>query len=259
MKLSEMLTRIEEVWNPRFAENWDNVGLLAGRREKEVQKVLVALDADDTAVAKAVAEQADLLITHHPLIFSGIKRIEDGDFIGKRLIELIRNDISYYAMHTNFDVIQMGQLNAKALSLKNPQVLMETTEEAGEVFGIGKIGEVEAMTLADFSELVKKELQLSSVRVYGDVDRKITKAAISGGSGKGAVKFAIAKGAQVLVTGDIDYHTGIDANAQGLAIIDAGHYGTESVFIEAVSRRLSELFPELSVLSVEKKEPFSVL
>ena len=88
-----------------YACDWDNAGLLAGRREKEVHKVYIALDATDGAVEDAIAKGADFLLTHHPLIFGGIRRVTDDDFTGRRLMALIRADISCYAMHTNFDVM----------------------------------------------------------------------------------------------------------------------------------------------------------
>lgn len=259
MKIREIVEKMECVWPVSRAESWDNVGLLAGRQEKEVHKILVALDASDQAVDCAVKEKVDLLITHHPLIFSGLKQIQDGNFIGRRLIELIRNDISYYAMHTNFDVCQMAQLNAEDLELREPEVLWNLGEIDGESYGIGKIGDIKPCTLDSFAEFVKTKMKLSSVRVYGDGNRMIGRAAVSGGSGKGAVPYAVAKGADVLVTGDIDYHTGIDAVAMGICLIDAGHYGTEAVFLEGATEKLRELFPETEIISMKREEPFRVI
>ena len=104
MKCRE-IQKILETQSPlSYALSWDNVGLLAGSEKKEIQKIYIALDAVDSVIDAALSAQADLLLTHHPLIFKGIRQITAEDFIGRRLIRLIQNDVCYYAMHTNFDV-----------------------------------------------------------------------------------------------------------------------------------------------------------
>ena len=105
--------------SPRYALSWDNVGLLAGREDKEVAKIYVALDAKDEVVDEAILAGADMLVTHHPLIFSGMKQVNNQNFIGRRLVKLIQHDISYYAMHTNYDVKGMADLAADYLKLEN--------------------------------------------------------------------------------------------------------------------------------------------
>ena len=117
MKCSEIMEHLEQLSPPSFAEEWDNVGLLVGRRNKGVQRIYIALDATDEVVEDAVRCGADMLLTHHPLIFRAMKRISDEDFIGKRIIKLIQSDISYYAMHTNFDVMRMADAAADELKL----------------------------------------------------------------------------------------------------------------------------------------------
>ena len=103
MRCSEIINILEELAPHRMACEWDNPGLLAGRKEKEVKKLLLCVDADDEAVALAVRQGADMIVSHHPLIFRSIKRVTDEDFIGRRLVEMIQSDLSYFAMHTNFD------------------------------------------------------------------------------------------------------------------------------------------------------------
>ena len=109
----EILTCLEQFMPIELKENWDNVGLLVGSREKEVERVYVALDATDDAIAEAAARKADMLLTHHPMIFKGLKKVTDQDFIGRRVIALIRHDIACYAMHTNFDIAGMAELAAE--------------------------------------------------------------------------------------------------------------------------------------------------
>ena len=156
----------------------------------------------------------------------------DEDFITRRIVKLIQNDISYYAMHTNYDVLGMAELAGKVLDIAHTDVLDVTqTDEVGEEKGIGRIGELpETMTLEECCVYVKHKLELGSLKVFGDMNRPVRRLAILPGSGKSGIPVALAKGADVLVTGDIGHHDGLDAVEQGLAIIDAGHYGTEYNF-----------------------------
>ncbi len=260
MKLDDIIKRLEEEVPPRYAEEWDNIGLLVGDHEQDIRRVLISLDANDATVDYAVESKADLIITHHPLIFSPMKTVTEQDFIGRRIRTMIKNDISYYAMHTNFDVVKMADLNARALMLNHPSVLEETGRDESGAYGFGRIGRLDKeITLGEFAAFVKKVAFLPKVRVYGDIDARVRVAAIASGSGKSAIRDALEKGAQVIVTGDVDYHTGIDANAKGIAVIDAGHYGTEYVFISYMAYLMEQLFPELTILSQEIRQPYHVV
>ena len=126
MTCKEIMEKLEERWNPSYALEWDNVGLLVGREDKEIKKVFTALDATEETIAQALEFGADLLITHHPMIFSPVKKVTSADFIGRRLITMIQADLCYYAMHTNFDVKGMAQLNQECLGLTDCEVLEET-------------------------------------------------------------------------------------------------------------------------------------
>ena len=248
------------------AEEWDNPGLLVGHRFREVRKVLVALDATEETIGQAVDAGADLLITHHPLLFHGVRSVSDDTFLGRRLLALIENGIACYAMHTNFDILGMSLLNAGQMELVNPEVLSVTSEEGGVVEGLGRIGEwEEARTLREAAAFVQEKLQVEEVRCYGlsaeeEADEPLFhRVAICGGSGKSMIAHAIEEGAQILVTGDIDYHSAIDALAQGLHIIDAGHYGTEVGFISYVAGKLRRYFPDLEVEEAAPRPPYRVI
>ena len=116
MKCSEIITLLEQEYGKEYACDWDNVGLLVGREDKEIQKIYIALDATDEAIEEAIANGADMLLTHHPMIFKGMKRVTQEDFIGRRIIRLIQNDMVYYAMHTNYDILGMADLSARIWS-----------------------------------------------------------------------------------------------------------------------------------------------
>lgn len=161
----------------RFGGNVTDVDEWGKRRfayaDKEVNRVYLALDATDRVIERAIEAGADMLITHHPLLFSAVKKVTDEDFITRRIVKLIQNDISYYAMHTNYDVLGMAELAGKVLDIAHTDVLDVTqTDEAGEEKGIGRIGELpETMTLEECCVYVKHKLELGSLKVFGDMNR----------------------------------------------------------------------------------------
>lgn len=261
MLCREIMQVIEASYPRKAALDFDNVGLLAGRSDKEVERVYLALDATDAVIDRAIRAGADMLITHHPLIFSAVKKVTDEDFITRRVIKLIRNDISYYAMHTNYDVLGMAELSEKILGIKDTEVLDVTMEnENGKTEGIGRIASLEKpMTLEECCVYVKHRLKLGSLKVFGDMGRNVSRMAVSPGSGKSAIAAALQKGADVLVTGDIGHHDGLDAVEQGLAVIDAGHYGTEYIFIDDMKRFLNDKLPVLDVITDPVIHPFQVI
>jgi len=258
MLCRDIINVIENTYPKQAALEWDNVGLLVGRTEKKVDKIYVALDATDEVIDAAIASGADMLVTHHPLIFTPMKKITDEHFIGNRVVKLLQHDISYYAMHTNYDVLGMAKLSGEMLRLHEEDVFEVTDSEQN--IGIGRIGKLEReMTLGECCEWVKRAFALPSVRVFGDVNKKVVCAAISPGSGKHMSDVAIEKGADVLITGDIDHHEGIDAVSRGLAIIDAGHYGLEYIFIEDMVKYLKQHLEKVTVEQAEIVQPFQTI
>ncbi|MBR0164711.1 MAG: Nif3-like dinuclear metal center hexameric protein [Lachnospiraceae bacterium] len=260
MNCADIIERLEQLSPLHYAEEWDNVGLLLGRRQKEVTSVFVALDATMEVIDEAIRLESDMIVTHHPMIFRAIKRASDDDFIGARIVKLLRYDISYYAMHTNFDVMGMADAAADALQLTGRQVLDVTFEDDISKEGIGRLGLLpDVMSLKELAMFVKSAFDVSDVRVYGDLERKTEKIALCPGSGKSVIGQSLKEAADVLVTGDIDYHEGIDAVAQGLCIIDAGHYGIEKLFIPYMRDFLHRELPQITVHTAERKDPFVTL
>lgn len=264
MKCREWILKLEELAPSGLACDWDNVGFLLGRREKDVKKVYLTLDVTDEVVETAINEQVDLIISHHPLIFSPIKRITDADFIGRRVLKLLANDIAYYAMHTNFDAAPggMADLAAQYLKLQDGKVLHPLNAEDPSV-GFGRFGRLpEPMDLKTICEAVKKAFTIPSVIVYGDPEspRLFHHAAVAAGSGKQEIRYAAQQGIELLITGDIGHHEGLDALAQGVTIIDAGHYGTEYIFVAFMKDWITQnLSGQAQVLTAKRKVPFLVL
>ena len=256
MKCYEIIEKLESLSPAVFAEDWDNIGLLAGRRDREVEAVYIALDATDDVIEEAVRLGAHMLLTHHPLIFKKLNRVNTDDFIGRRVYQLIKNDISYFAMHTNFDVMGMADAAADELSLKNREVLNVTFEDDISKEGCGRVGTLrERMSVAELAELVKLKFHVPNVRVFGDLGDIVEVAAVMPGSGGSFIKDAINAGADVMITGDIDHHEGIDAVAQGLCVIDAGHYGIEHIFVDYMEQYIRREIPGLTIYKKAPEEP----
>lgn len=260
MRCKEIMDVIERRYPKKYALEWDNIGLLAGRDDKEVGCIYVALDATEAVIEDAAQKRADMLVTHHPLIFSGLKSVTNQDFTGARLLKLIKNDICCYAMHTNYDVKGMADRALLKLGFLGGEVLEVTAVNAdGREEGIGRIVDIKPVTLDRLCERVKTAFAIDTVKVFGDLKVHVKRAAVCPGSGKSVISTALAKGADVLITGDIGHHEGIDAVAQGMMIIDAGHYGVEYIFMEDMKEYLKKNIPGAEVLTADICHPFTVL
>ncbi len=264
MTVKDIIDKLEKIAPKYYAENWDNPGLLVGRSDREVDCVYIALDATETVIEQAIACQAQLIITHHPMIFSPLKQINDQNFISRRVLAMIENNMSCFAMHTNFDVSKMADLCAKRLDLKHVGVLEETIAphkfENETSLGIGCVGELpQIISLEDLAQKVKDVFDIPSVKIFGDFSEKLSKIGICPGSGKHMSDIAIAKGCDCLITGDIDHHEGIDANSNGLMIIDAGHHGLEHIFVEYIADYLGSCLDNVGIQYEKNISPFQVI
>lgn len=260
MILNEIIAVLQKAAPEDYAQDWDNVGLLVGDRKQDIRKIFIALDADEAAIAQAKAVGAQLLLTHHPLIFSPLKKVNCDHFISARVVELLRSQISYYAMHTNFDAAKMGELAAERIGLHVEAPLADIFTREGKEYGIGVVGNLkEPETLGGLCAVVKEGFGLDTVKQFCANTEKVIRVAICPGSGKSTIGDAVAAGAQVLITGDIDHHSGLDAVAQGLSIIDAGHYGIEHIFIGYMERYLNEHLEGVEIYAQERRDPFLVV
>lgn len=256
MTCRDIMKKLEELSPTQYAEDWDNVGLLAGNPERIIKSIYIALDADDAAVDEASALGADMVLSHHPMIFKGIRHITSDDFIGRRLMKLLQNDICYYAMHTNFDVMGMADAAADELKLRDCEVLHVTYEDDISVEGFGRLGSLpHEMTLRECALYVKKCFDISTVKVFGNPEKPVYRAAVCPGSGKSMITDAVAKGAEVYITGDIDHHEGIDSVARDMCVIDAGHYGIEHIFVHYMEEYIKREIPGITVYKKAAEEP----
>ena len=262
MKCSEIFKYLTKLYPLELAMDWDNSGFLLGRSDKEVRNVLVVLDITNEVLEYAGAKYIDLIVSHHPIIFSALKRVTDETLLGNYILNILKNDISVIAMHTNFDIAKggMADICSERLGLSNTCVFEITNICDGEELGIGKIGDLKKdMSLDELIKLVKTKFDLSHVSVFGreNINSNIRRVAISPGSGKGMYKYAV-KRADVLITGDITHHDGLDAANDGVCIIDATHYGLEHVFTEKIVNDLKK-YSELNVFEFKNTNPVEIM
>ncbi len=261
MTLKELMQLLERRFPLDKAERWDNSGLQTGRKNKEIRKVYIALDATAEVIERAASWGADLLLTHHPLTLDGVKSVTAESLTGGKFYMLIQNDICSYAMHTNYDALEMAPLAGGMMKLQNPEILESTgTDAKGEEIGFGRVGSlVRPVTLLECAELVKTIFHLEHVKIFGDMEQVIQRVAISPGSGKSLIPAAIRKRAEVLITGDIGHHDGLDAVDSNLAVIDAGHYGLEHIFITQMETFLKKEGKNLEIRTDKIRSPFEIV
>ena len=212
-----------------LAEPWDNVGLLAGRPDARVDTVLCALDMSPDVLAEAARRNAQLVVTHHPILFRGRKNLAETDGEGRLLCALVRSGIAMIAAHTNYDNASPGVNDAlaAALGLENVQPL-----EGGMRIGTPKQTDFGTLALRAASALG------GPVRRYGDPARKIRRVAVLGGAGEDYAHIALEAGADAYLTGEMAYHKALDAVENGLCVLEAGHAATEYPAISALRKGL---------------------
>ena len=265
MKCKEIIDVLENLSPVEYACDWDNVGLLVGRKEKEIRKIMVALDASEEVISIAVREQVDMLITHHPMIFSPIKKVNEEQFTTAKVLTLAEHGICYYAMHTNFDTIGgMAELavGKKYLNLSDTSPI--EPEECSDI-GMGRYGKLpKSMTAEQAAEYVKEKFGIPYVLLYQrEVDRKriYDHIAVMPGSGKSEMAKVREKGYFLYLTGDIGHHEGLDAMDMGLSVIDATHYGLEHIFIPYIHDYLEKMLTDgmVEIVAVDTGCPARVL
>ena len=218
--------------------SFDNSGFLVGRGDREVRKALLSLDITLPVIQEAEDLGADLIISHHPLIFHALKELRP-DGPGEKALLLAEKGIAALCMHTNLDIAE-GGVNDVLIRLLGAE-----PEEALDVEGCGRVGTLpQAMPLPAFLALCKEKLQINALR-YVDSGRPVCRLAVMGGSGADAMLDAVKKGCDTYVTADVKYHSFLDALELGLNLIDADHFCTENPVIPVLKDRLKAAFPDV--------------
>lgn len=243
-------------------EGFDNAGFLVGREEASVSKILVALDITEQVVQEAAEQGAQLIVAHHPVIFSGVKSVTDETVTGRVLLSLIENGIAAICAHTNLDAVEGGVNDALAVRLGLTdigQLKQAGVDGQGRPYGIGRVGFVSEQPLYDFAMAVKRLLGANGIRLV-DGGRPVHMVAVGGGACADFVGDALAQGCDTFVTSDVKYHQFLEARALGLNLVDAGHFPTEDVVCPVLRSWLAKRFPHVSVsVSQRHTEVFSYL
>lgn len=256
MKLKNLTDYLDQKLEKHTGQNWDNNGLLVGDQNNDITKVLLALELTDKVLEEAVELKIDLIIVHHPVIFSGLKKvINEGN--SKLVYQLIANNVALYAAHTNFDALQ-GGLNdyiAQLLQGSNLQIIQAKDEE----YGLLRVFDIKPITLEELAQILKQKLEISTLRYIGNSEDIISKVGVVTGSGSEYVELGSVNGAQAFITGDIKYHQAQEFKEKGLNVIDAGHFETEQTFAKAIFKIIKDDFEAKNIqiyLSQKQENPF---
>ena len=244
MKVKDIINIIEEFAPLSIQESWDNSGLCIGSPEDEVSSVLLGLDCTPELVDEAIACGADMIVTHHPLIFSGLKKISPENQIGEVVMKAIKAGISVYAAHTNADKVIAGVSGAMAarLGLENVMIL----DEDGDGTGLGVVGDFKTpMTAEEAIIYLKEKFDLQVLKASRPVEGLISRVAMCGGSGGSLIGKAVASGAQLYISGDISYHNFF--TQKGFMVMDIGHYESEKEIVEILFSLIKKNFPTFAV------------
>ncbi len=260
IKVKDIKKFMNEIAPEVLKEDFDNVGLMVGDEEKEVSKILLALDCTNNVIKEAIENKCDMIITHHPLIFRKPNRIVKNDLLGNKIIELIKNDISLYSSHTNLDSVQNGINDniVKILGFDSDMIIEKSKNSEFSEAGLGRIVSLkDNLKVEDLVALIKEKLGIQSLRVVTG-NEYVKKLAIINGSGQDFISESVNLGADCIITGDTTYHFASDYKELGITIIDAGHFGTEWLaFLEAI-KPLKDKFMEIKFLeSKVNKDPYT--
>jgi dinuclear metal center YbgI/SA1388 family protein len=256
--LQDLCDYLERFAPARLAEEWDNVGLLVGDARRAVQRVMTCLTITPASAAEAVAERADLIVTHHPLPFRPLKRLTNDSVPGRLLLELIAAQVAIHSPHTAFDSAAAGinQRLAEGLQLEAIQPLAPREADV-DGLGSGRFGRLAtATTLQEVAQRVRRFLKIDGLHQVGEDAQRIARVAVACGSAGSFLEPARRAGCELLVTGETTFHTCLEAEATGVALLLPGHYASERFGVEALAGEIAQAFPELTVwASREERDP----
>ena len=244
MKLQKIIEVIETITPVQDACEWDNVGLMIGLRDSEITKAVVSLDFDDNALNYAIENNAELIITHHPAIFRPLKNITD-----ELIIRAIKNNISVYSAHTNFDAAEGGVNYALA-----DRIGMYNCTQ----YGMLRVGYIDQDSFKNVIQNVKINLDVSGLRVVGDLDKQIRKVAVLGGAGGDFISESCQLGCDLFITGECKYDQAQTAYKNGIAVIAAGHFETENPSVHRLTEMLKKRI-DIDIEEVPSKNIYKIL
>ena len=244
IKVRTVIDFMHEVAPNAYQEDYDNSGLLVGSYDDTVKGVLVSLDVTEAVIEEAISLGCNVIVSHHPIIFSGVKRLTGSNYIQRCITAAIKNDINLFAIHTNLDNVYDNGVNtniAKILGLEEVRILRPKLEHTGQAVGSGIVGKIAAMDPMDFLHHLKDKMAVSCIKHTTIIDKKIEKVAVCGGSGRFLLPDAIKAGADIFISSDFKYHEYFDADGH-IIIADIGHYESEQYTIQLLGKLLSGKF-----------------
>ncbi|MEA3231060.1 MAG: Nif3-like dinuclear metal center hexameric protein [Thermodesulfobacteriota bacterium] len=275
LNVGDVIQIMEAIAPSHLAEDWDNVGLQAGRMDWPVRSIWVALDPTPEVMDAACQAGADLLITHHPLIFKPLQKVDFATPEGKVVRRAVLDQTAVFAAHTNLDSAKEGlndllarKIGLKRISVLKPRVDLSKSDvdpigKVDATEGLGRIGSLDAnTTLAGLALRVKEVLDLVSIQVAGRPDLPVRKVAVCTGSGGSLLPAFLSSAADVYLSGDLTYHNGRVVEAVDRGLIDIGHFASEHIVVEDLSRRIRQVLAQtgekvaVTACTLEK-DPFS--
>lgn len=251
MKIKEVLSALERFAPLPLQEGWDNAGLQIGLTEAEVSGALLCLDVNEAIVDEAIEKGCNLIVSHHPLLFKGLKTISDGDYVQRTVMKAILNRIAIVSMHTNMDNAK-GGVNYKIAEHLGLHDVEFFAEKSGNIeAGIGVVGLLpEPMSATAFIQLVKERFGVKCAQCNELLLRPVNKVAICGGSGDFLLGDAIVQGADAFITGEMHYHVYF-GQEQKIQICVIGHYESEQFTSEIFKSIIEDECPSLPVMIAE--------
>jgi dinuclear metal center YbgI/SA1388 family protein len=241
--VADVIAHLERIAPSSLAEQWDNCGLQVGAPGWPVRRVWVALDPLPEVVSAACREAVDLLVTHHPLIFQPLSRVDAATTTGRIIAEALAARMTIFSAHTNYDSAGEGLNDVLARRLGvtvNRALAPARQQEPSPTAGLGRVGTLERpVSLGDLAQEVCGRLGLDEARLVGDPGAMVQEVALCSGSGGSLVGDFLSGAADVFITGEIRYHQARDIAAAGRGAIDIGHFGSERIMIQDVAERLS--------------------
>ncbi|MEQ8784891.1 MAG: Nif3-like dinuclear metal center hexameric protein [Pirellulaceae bacterium] len=247
--VGDLCDHLEAFAPARLAEEWDNVGLLVGRREATIQRVMTCLTITPISAAEAISHRADLIVAHHPLPFRALKRLTDDSTVGRMLLDLIGSQTAIYSPHTAFDSTAGGinQQLAEGLPLREIRPLVAIAGEPEHV-GVGRYGRFEQpIPLREIEQRLMKLLGIDRLEGAGPAEREVSSAAVACGSAGQFLDAARQAGCDLLITGETNFHTCLEAEASGVSLLLPGHFASERFAVERLAESLQREFGDLSV------------
>lgn len=244
MKVIDIYNYIDKIAPFNTCDNFDNVGLLVGDMYADITGVLLSTDITNEVINEAIEKDCNLIVTHHPVIFDPLKRVNKGSIVYR----LIESEIAVISAHTNLDMAKGGvsDMMLELMGYESSKVFEVLGERDGKEYGYGKIVKLdEPASVEEFVEMVKGAFDVHTVR-YTDGGAPIRRFAVCSGAGGANTLLAVERNCDAYITGDCKHNNFIDAKNLGLTLIDAGHYYTERIFAPILCKKLSREFPELN-------------